>query len=145
MWFLTKSEDRAGCCIYRMIDLSVIFHLWISFFLATECFSYFHLMFHLWRCWVPSTPKYFTRNKSDSKINRVLSTADSIKNIWNYIQLSVQFVYILISSFPVLLLELRSMKKNLTGVHKKEIFSTITVSQLILQHVTYLMDKPDSI
>lgn len=24
--------------------------------------------FHRWRCWAPSTPKYFNRNKSNSKI-----------------------------------------------------------------------------
>ena len=67
MWFLTKFKDRAVCYISRKLDLSVVFHLWISFFLTTECFSYIHLMFHLWRCWAPSTPKSLNGKKSDKR------------------------------------------------------------------------------
>lgn len=37
--FLTKFEDRAGCCIYRNIDSSIIFQLQTSFFLAKKCIS----------------------------------------------------------------------------------------------------------
>lgn len=37
--FLTKFEDKAGCCIYRNIDSNIIFQLQISFFLATKCIS----------------------------------------------------------------------------------------------------------